>query len=108
MNSGGASNTSRRQTSITFTPTKSKDTHANPQDSAGTSNMNNNERSKCGRFEIELEDEHNNNTGTRLQVPMSHNIASSDSENSLVNSDQDSISTISRTIRTGQYIAKRE
>ena len=107
MNTGGANG---KQTSIRFAPTtKSKDNYANPhpsQDTAGTTNENNNnDRStKRGRFELEREDD---NTGTRLQVP-SNNLTTSESETSLFNSDRDSVSTIVNTRSEPENTLPRE
>ena len=97
MNSGSANN-EQRQTKLTFALSKSPtDKHVNPheQQSGTQSNSNNTEGNRSKRGRMELEGGNNEGAGNHhLQVPGSHNIPTSDSDNSLFNSDRDSISTI--------------
>ena len=92
MNLGGAN---EQQTKLNFAPSKPTiGEHATPQDTAGTSDKDDNNRSKRGRYELENEGRDNNNNNTNeinidahlLLVPSATNILpSSGSKNSLLN-----------------------
>ena len=86
--SGGAS-TNAKQTNIKFTP-MSKDKPQEPQIDTAETSINDNERTKRGRFEMENNDD---TTGTNLRVPApATSITPSGSKQSLF--DRDSIATI--------------
>ena len=101
--SGAANTNVDGQRKLNFAPSRPAGQHANPQEGAGTSMTNNDDnRSKRGRFELENTESGNNNNNNNeanssaqhLRIPSATNINSSESENSLFNSDRDSISTI--------------
>ena len=100
--SGAANTNVDGQRKLNFAPSRPAGQHANPQEGAGSSRTNNDDnRSKRGRFELEPTGGNNNNdnneansSAQHLRVPSATDITSSESENSLFNSDRDSINTI--------------
>ena len=86
--SGGAS-TNAKQTNITFTLMSKDKPQDKPQGDTAETTMNDNERAKRSRFE--MENDTNDDTGTNLRVP-APSITPSGSEQSLF--DRESISTI--------------